>query len=61
MERCLNKRSEGEGTKAWEHDERRLNTIRAAEEKRKAAAEARNERYQRRYCGSEDNPIVIDE
>ena len=48
MVRCLNKRNEGEGTTQWEDDERRLNTIRAAEKKRKADADARNARYRRR-------------
>ena len=48
MVRCLNKRNEGEGTTQWEDDERRLNTIRAAEKKRKADAEDRNARYRRR-------------
>lgn len=61
MVRCLNKRNEGKGTTQWEHDERRFNTIRAAEKKRKADAEARNARSRRRNGGSEHNPIVIDE
>ena len=59
--RCLNRRSEGEGTTQWEHENRILNKIRAAEKKRRADDKARNARYLRRNGGSEHNPIVIDE
>ena len=60
--RCLNRRHEGEGTKAWERAQRELNKMREDEMKRIEYAELRNKRYQRRYCGLEiDNPIVIDE